>query len=294
MADLQARHLECFLTLMRHGTMTRAAELLGISQPAVSHTIAGLEELVGFSLFVRRAGRLQPTPEARQFFSHANRAIGAMERASEAAGEIRDGKRGHLSIAAYASISISLLPRLISVFTADRPNVRVKVISRPSETVRELISTEQFDLAIAELPLDYPASRMEVFAYECECMLPPDHHLIGKDIITPADLDGEPFVSLFRGDPIHQQLAAAFSQYGARWNVVAETEFFSTACELVSAGCGVGIIDPVVSTPFTAGVVKKPFRPVINYGVGILYPPFEDLSDIGQEFVAMLRQHLKP
>jgi DNA-binding transcriptional LysR family regulator len=291
---MHTKQLECFLTLMRHGTMTRAAEMLGISQPAVSQTIANLEEQLGFKLFVRKAGRLQASPEAKQFYAHANRAMEAMDRAGQAAEEIRGGKRGLLSIAAYASMSISLLPRLVSLFTADRPNVQVKIISRPSETVRELITTQQFDLAIAELPLDYPTARMEVFPYECECMLPLDHRLVGKEFITPADLDGEPFVSLFRGDPIYQQLATAFSQYGANWNVVAETEFFSTACELVAAGCGVGIIDPVVSTPFTANLVKRPFRPIVEYSVAILYPPFDDLSEISRDFVDLLRQHLKP
>ncbi|MGR6467948.1 LysR family transcriptional regulator [Rhizobium sp. PAMB 3182] len=291
---MQTRQLECFLTLMRHGTMTRAAEMLGISQPAVSHIITNLEEELGFALFVRRSGRLQPTAEAKLFQDQANSAVEALEHAVRAAEEIRAGQRGHLSIAAYASMSISLLPRIVSLFTIDRPNVRVKIISRPSETVRQLISAQQFDLAIAELPLDYPSNRMEVFSYECQCIMPLDHPLAGKSVITPADLDGEPFVSLFRGDPIHQQLAVAFSKYGARWNVVAETEFFSTACELVEAGCGVGIIDPVVSTPFTGNVVKRPFRPAIDYAVAILYPPFQELSEIARDFVTLLRQHLKP
>ena len=124
-------------------------------------------------------------------------------------------------------------------------------------------------------------------------MLPKGHPLTQLDEITPADLDGVPFVTLFRGDPIYQQLAAAFSAHGARWNVVAETEFFSTACELVSAGCGAGIIDPVVSRPFTADVVLRPFRPAINYQIAILEPTHEERSQVAREFVDLLRHHLR-
>ena len=80
-------------------------------------------------------------------------------------------------------------------------------------------------------------------------MVPIGHPLAELDVITPVDLDGVPFVSLFKGDPIYQQLAMAFSAYGSSWNVVAETEFFSTACELVCSDIGVGIVDPVVSLP---------------------------------------------
>lgn len=291
---INVKHLECFRALMIHGTMTRAAELLGISQPGISAMIAALESTTGLNLFTRRSGRLQPTAEAKLFYPEATRALEAMEQAARSAAEIRSGHRGHLAIAAYASMSISLLPRLLSVFAENRPGLQMKIITRGSQGVRELMTTQQFDLAVAELPIDYPAANMEVFSYQCLCMLPKGHALAMLDEITPGDLDGVPFVTLFRGDPIYQQLAAAFSEYGARWNVVAETEFFSTACELVAAGCGVGVIDPVVSRPFTADVVLRPFKPAIQYQVAILKPTHVEPSQIAQAFADLLRQHLTP
>jgi DNA-binding transcriptional LysR family regulator len=289
---MRIRQLECFRTLMIHGTMTRAAELLSISQPAISSTIANLEHETGLKLFVRKGGRLQPTPEARLFFVEAERALEAVEKTNRIAKEIRTGKRGHLAIAAYASISINLLPRLMAEFAKERPGLELKIITRNSQSVRELMTTQQFDLAIAELPLDYPTSNMEVISYECQCMVPIGHPLAELDVITPADLDGVPFVSLFKGDPIYQQLAMAFSAYGSSWNVVAETEFFSTACALVCSGMGIGIVDPVVSLPFTGNLVLKPFSPAIKYEIALLLPTQEEPSQLAREFAHYLRQHL--
>lgn len=169
---------------MIHGTMTRAAELLNISQPAISSTIANLEHETGLKLFVRKGGRLQPTPEARLFFVEAERALEAVEKTHRIAKEIRTGKRGHLAVAAYASISIHLLPRLMAEFAKERPGLELKIITRNSQSVRELMTTQQFDLAIAELPLDYPTSNMEVISYECQCMMPIGHPLAALDVIT--------------------------------------------------------------------------------------------------------------
>jgi len=291
---MRLRQLECFRALMIHGTMTRVAELLGISQPGVSTMIAALEHDFGVPLFVRRGTRLQPTPEAHLIYAEASRALEAVENTARVAGEIRAGRRGHLAITAYPSISIALLPRLLSVFAAERPGLQMKIITRASQSVKELMSTRTFDFAIAELPLDYPTAQMEVFSYHCQCMLPLGHPLAEREEITPADLDGVPFITLFRGDPVYQKLAAAFSEYGARWNVVAETEFFSSACELVAAGVGVGIVDPVVSAPFTADVVRRPFRPAISYEIAILHPLHEELSQLAREFMAPLREALAP
>jgi DNA-binding transcriptional LysR family regulator len=274
--------------------MTRTAELIGVSQPAVSNMIVALEHEVGFQLFVRRAGRLTPTPEGRLFHVEASRALEGVENATRLAVEICQGKRGHLAIAAYPGISISLLPRVLSVFAEQRPELRIRIVSRDSQSVRDLISTQQFDLAIAELPLDYPQSDMETFSYVCECMMSPDHPLAERETISPTDLDGVPFVTLFRGDPLYLKLAAAFSQYGARWNVVAETEFSATACELVAAGIGVGLIDPVASAPFTANVIRRKFVPNITYEIAILYPTNGERSQIATAFADLLRLHLTP
>jgi DNA-binding transcriptional LysR family regulator len=291
---MRLRQLECFRALILHGTMTRAAELLGMSQPGISTTIANLEHATGLKLFVRRGGRLQPTPEARLFYVEAAKALDAVEQAMRIAKEIREGRRGHLAIAAYPSISINLLPRLLSKFSEKRPDLKTKIITRNSRTVHELMSTQQFDFAIAELPLDYPNAHMEEFSYRCVCVLPKGHPLAKRKQLSPRDLDGVPFVTLFQGDPVYQQLASAFSGYGAHWNVVAETELFSSACELVSTGRGIGIVDPVVSLPFTRELIIRPFVPAIFYRIAILYPQHQQLSQVAREFITVLRAQLDP
>ena len=289
---MQLRELECFRTLMLSGTMTRAADELGISQPAVSATIAGLEKKLGFTLFTRQAGRLTATPEAHLFFTEVSRSLAAFESTERAAAEIRGGKRGSLSIVAYPSISIALLPRILSLFMADRPDVRVKLVSRSSYVVKELVSTHQFDFAIAELPTDHPAESMERFSYRCDCILPVDHPLAKLDVITPTELDQVPFISLFRDHTSYGQLATAFSSYNAKWNVVAEVQYFATVCELVAAGCGVGLVDPIISSPFTGEVVRRRFEPAILYEIGLLHPDISTRSVISEEFLALLRTHL--
>ncbi|MDR7147740.1 DNA-binding transcriptional LysR family regulator [Rhizobium sp. BE258] len=271
--------------------MTKAAELLGITQPSVSNTIAGLESDLGFTLFIRKAGRLYPTPEAHLFFEEVSRSLAAMESTERAAKEIRTGKYGRLSIAAYPSISTALLPRLISLFIEDRPDVHVRLVSGSSKRVSDLAAMKQCDIAIAELPTAHPADRLDRFAYRCDCILPTDHPLTSLERITAKDLDSVPFISLFPDHSTHHQLASAFSRAGSVWNVVAEVDYFASVCELVSAGCGVGIVDSIISTPFTENVVRRPFDPDIVYEIGLLYPEASS-SLIAGQFIGLLKTHL--
>ena len=204
-------------------------------------------------------------------FSEVSKALEAVEHIQQAANELKNGRQGHLSVAAYASISINLLPKLIASFMEQRPGLKIKLVTRSSHLVPELISTQQFDLVFAETPADYPSARNETFSYLCKCVLPPGSSLAAKKVITPADLDGHPFVALVRNAPIHQQVAWAFAQYGAVWNVVAETEYYVSACEMVKAGIGVSLVDPVISAPFFEGLECRPFKPDVRYDIAMLY-----------------------
>jgi len=287
---MNVRQLECFRAVMVTGMMTRAAEHLGITQPSVSNLIANLEYEIGFALFKRAKGRLIPTPEAHYFYKDVDRTLGSIELTAHTARQIRDRELGNLVIASYPGIAFDFLPKVISKFIADRPNVRIKLLSRSSEVVRELVPVQQFDLAIAELPVDHPAVQTEVLPFRCVCVLPSGHALARKRSVSPKDLDGHPFVSLFREHQTYFQVADAFANASAKWNVVAETQFFATACAFVSYGTGAAIVDPFTAEKFSQqGLIVKPFEPDIDYRIGLLYPLDRVRSRLLDAFVDMLK-----
>ncbi|MBC7800259.1 MAG: LysR family transcriptional regulator, partial [Gemmatimonadaceae bacterium] len=96
---LSFRQLEAFHAVMIGGSASRAAELLGISQPAVSRAIAELEQGTGFALFDRVRGRLVPTPEGRLFFAEVDVSFTGLDRLRAAAARIRDFGSGAIRIA---------------------------------------------------------------------------------------------------------------------------------------------------------------------------------------------------
>ncbi len=273
--------------------MTRAAEILRISQPAVSNTIATLEHRLGFKLFLRKSGRLQPTPEALIFYDEAQRVLEAVGRASDTAQRLRRGAAGHLTISAFPGISIKFLPRLISQFQAERPDVKVRLLSRSSHVVIDQLPSQMFDIAIAEKPAEFAGVSAEEVSFSCQCLLPRDHPLAAHDTLTPELLDGVPFAALFRDHMTTFQIARAFSDAGARWNVVLEAQYFASIAEFVRSGGGVAIVDPVNSTGFTEGCILREFAPEVSYQIGLLVPQDKPLSKAAEAFLAILKPELQ-
>ncbi len=290
---MNLRQLECFRAIMATGTMTRAAEILRISQPSVSNIIATLEHELGFSLFKRRKGRLQPTAEANYFLEEAQRTLESLDKAVQTARQIRGRNVGRIVLATQPGVAMHFLPVVISEFLKDHPDVQFQLLSRSSQIVRDMIPTQRFDLGIAELPIDHPAVEVEPLITECVCVLPANHSLISNEVITPELLDGTPFAALYSEHATHYRLKNAFADAGAHLKLVAETEYFATCCSFAQYGGAISISDPYTASEFEKlGVVVRPFRPVIPFEQAILYPIDRPKSKLLDAFVQVLKDKL--
>ena len=129
---MDIRQLKCFDAVLTTGAMTRAADLLGLAQPTVSITIAQLEREIGFTLFKRSKGKLEPTPEAYSFHEAAQQALDSVARVSQVAREIHRLNAGEVSILCYPGIAWRFMPELINAFRTDREDIQIKLISRSS------------------------------------------------------------------------------------------------------------------------------------------------------------------
>jgi DNA-binding transcriptional LysR family regulator len=290
---MDVRLLEAFRAVVDHRSVTAAAGAMGVTQPAVSTQIARLEETIGFALFERSGGRLKPTPEGLLFYAEATRVLGEVDRLETAAAQIREGEAGRLTIASHPWAAISLLPRLVADFVAARPGVSVRLISRHSDVVSQLLPNESFDIGIAELPIDETAVKVARFQMRCVVVLPPRHPLAARKLLTPELLSGQPMVAPARSLQLPPKLIAAFASAGAQLNTVVEAEFIASLCGLVAAGTGWALVDPLSADGFgNLGLVAQPFEPAILYEIGVFHRRDREPSMLAAAFLEMLEGKL--
>ncbi|RTL73140.1 MAG: LysR family transcriptional regulator [Hyphomicrobiales bacterium] len=288
---MDIRLLETFRSVVDHRSATAAAAALGVTQPAVSAQIARLEETVGFRLFERIGGRLKPTPEGLLFYAETANALRGIDRLAHAAEVIRGASAGHLTIASHPSAAISLLPPLVAEFLAERPGVHIKMVTRASDVVSRLLPPESFDIAIAEPPVDAADFVLRRYRFRCVAVLGKGHKLARKASLSPMDLSGVPLVSTWRATMTHQAIRETFAAAGAELNVLAETEFFASACAIAASGSAVTIVDPLSATSFKgAEIVVRAFAPAIPYEICVFHRPGPSL--LAEAFIDQLDAHL--
>jgi DNA-binding transcriptional LysR family regulator len=288
------RQIEIFRAVIDQGSVTGAARILGVSQPAVSGSVTKLEKRLGFDLFRREGRRLVPTAEARQLHLEASRLLDEFGRLGVSVGEISAGLRGTLTIATNPGPAISWLPAVVAAFRRDRPQVRLRLLTRSSEEVRELASLSAFDLGLAEAPFANAEPVVKRYAMPRVVVLPRTHRLADYDVLTPELLDGENLVATIRSSWSWSNVARAFDLAGAVCHVVIECEFIAIALNLVAAGVGICLADPISAASIGPSLIQRPFMPSTPYEVGLLAPAHGELTILAQAFAATLQAHITP
>ncbi|TDL90482.1 LysR substrate-binding domain-containing protein [Meridianimarinicoccus aquatilis] len=294
-SSLRLRQLEALKAVSQHGSMTRAAQDLEISQPAVSRLLADLSAELGFSLFDRHGGRLIATQEARVLIPDINRLLEMMTHISEVGRNLTERKAGHLRIACLPGFATSHLPGILAQFLSDHPGVTATLEPDRPERILEWIIGEQYDCGITDNFEDHPAVDSETILIRSVCIFPTGHKLGRKRRITPADLDGIPLIHTRRDSAFFRELADAFDAQSATMAPVVETRQFTAACELVAAKAGVSIISALDAAGYRGrGVETRPFSECVPHRMALVRPIHKRPSMVTLEFMARFRESLRP
>ncbi|MBP3981326.1 MULTISPECIES: LysR substrate-binding domain-containing protein [unclassified Acidovorax] len=288
---MKIRQLEAFREVMRWQTVTRAADALHVSQPAVTRLITDLEESVGFPLFLRIKGRLQPTSEAQVLYEEVERSLIGVERIARTAEDIRQLQRGLLSIAAAPAMALSFLPRAIASFLKAHKDVRVSLANHSSRTVMDMVMGERCDVGFVILSMGHIGAHGELLlSTRSVCALPSDHRLAGHKVIRPVDLAGEAFLSYPPEPDLRLKLDALFASYGIERVLQVETQVSAGLIAMVAAGLGVAVVDAVSAMEYgERGVVFLPFEPTMLTDFTVLTPARRGPSMLVSEFVEHVR-----
>lgn len=283
------RQIEAFRVVMLCGTASRAAEMLRISQPAISRHLAELEGSTKLTLFLRETGRLKPTAEAHALLEEVQRSFVGLERLRFAVENIRSFRGARLRIISLPALGHAFLPRVVGRFAIEFPDVPVLLQIRSSEYVREELAAGNFDLGFAADEISSSGVDVRPFAsVPAVCIMPKHHALTVEQTIGPSLLDGERFVTLASEDAARARFDAVFAREGVRPRVVCETQYSLTVSSLVRHGVGVALVNPLSLDGLDmANLAIRPFRPAVHFKSLVVRPPEAPTSRLVEAFLRM-------
>ncbi|VVD93527.1 LysR family transcriptional regulator [Pandoraea pneumonica] len=293
---MKIRQLEAFRAVILRQTVTRAAQMLHVSQPAVTRLLNDLEADVGFALFDRSNGRLQPTPEALVLFDEVQRSFAGMERIAQTAEQIKSLRRGSLHIAGAPAIALDFLPIALTRFLGEHAGINTTLLVHASNIVVDMVLGRRCDVGFIAHPITHAGLHVQpLLQVPMQCVLPKGHALASRQVreaITPEDLRGEAFVSFPTESDARHDIDRVFAAHGVDRVMSVESQLSAAVCTLVEHGAGVAIIDGITASFARQRVEVRPFSPQIlsTYSVvtSLHHPP----SQLAQAFVEHVRAML--
>jgi len=238
--------IEAFLTVAERRSVSEAATVLFVTQPALTTRIKNLERELGVELFVRAPRGMRLTAEGRAFRGHAQRAVQSLAEGAQLLRELREGRVGELQVGAAPAISTYVLPLVLRRFQAAFPNVHLIVRTGHSEEVLELVLREQVQLGLVrELP--HPAiTSSPLYEDEIVLVVDPEHRLAAQASIEVGELATERLILFDRTSSYFVLTSAFFREAGIVPRGVMELDNVDATKKMVEHGLGIAFL------PYTA------------------------------------------
>ncbi|MDR9433166.1 MAG: LysR family transcriptional regulator [Spiribacter sp.] len=286
------RQLRAFCFSAEAGSISRAAERLGLTQPSVSLQIQALERELNVILFERRGPKIRLTPDGEQLYAEAHRLVEAID---GLAGRFAEGNRpldsGRLDIGAGESSTLYLLPAPLERFMDQHPNVRVRLHHLSVGELMDALREDQVDFAVGAI-LDMPDELRyrAIYSYGLSLITPVDHPLTRRDVITMRDLSHQDYIIPPQNMTTWRLISLVFQQHAIRYQIRLEVGSWEAVKRYVGLGFGIAIVSNVSLAEDYPGIAVRSLPDVFpkrTYGAMSRRGRF--LSPQARRFLEMMR-----
>lgn len=291
MPRINSRQIEAFRALMLAGTTTAAAEVMRVTQPAVSRLMSDLQAALKLTLFDRRGTRLVPTSEALALYDEVQRSFVGLDRIAAAAEALRSTRAGTLRVACLPALANGFMPRFAADFQSARPGLHLELHGLVSHTVLDWTAAGQCDVGFAAAPVEHASVQTEKMpSVRLVAVVPANHRLARKRVLRPKDFHGENFIALNRSAASRFLTDAVFEAHGVRREIRFETPLSLIVASAVAANAGVALIEPFTAheRAFT-GLAIRPFEPAIDFEYSALVSSYRPVPRAAREFIEQFR-----
>ncbi|WP_391209171.1 LysR family transcriptional regulator [Psychrobacillus sp. L4] len=240
---MEWQRLEYFQTVAKVQHMTRAAEMLSISQPALSRSIAGLEEEIGVPLFDRQGRSIVLNRYGEMFLHRVNRIMRELDEGLEEILQLTNPEQGEVSLGFLHTLGTSSVPNIIRAFHQEYPHIRFQLKQNHTHTQLKQLKSGELDLCLlASLDNETQIEWTELWRDELYVIVPINHPLSNRKSISLKEIANESFVSMKKGYALRNTTDEIFEKLGIQPNISFEGDEVATVAGFVAAGLGFSIL----------------------------------------------------
>ena len=283
---MRLRHIEVFHAIMQVGTISGAAQVLHISQPAVTKVLQHAELQLGMPLFERVRGKLYPKPEAHRLFAETEKLNRDLQGIRRLAASLKSRALETVRLVSTPTIATSILPAAVTSWRRDFPQARCELATHHTGEIVNVLRLGEADLGLSLQDPRHPGIVAEPIAHGLLTVVAPRGTWSDEECATPvsaAGLRGE-LIGLAGNDPLGEIMVAACEAQDVAplFHTVVQT--YQIARSLVEAGAGSAVLDPFTAASSDRSKVQcRQWAPAIPVHLYLLSASHAPLSHGARE-----------
>lgn len=249
--NIDPKSLRLFISVIKCGTITAAAEAEHIAAAAVSRRISDLETLLGTPLVIRNNKGIRPTTAGQALLDLSHRVLNDLDDLKFLMRDYATGTKGYVRVFANLSAITQFMPAELSSFLSANPLVQVHLEERVSTAIAQAVAENNADVGI--LVMDERLEGIEYLPYKEDdlvVIVPDSHPLARESTITVEQTLEFDYVGLPPGSQLNLRLARAAQSAGKPWRNRFQVPSYDVLCLMVEAGLGIGILPERVAASY--------------------------------------------
>ncbi|MEK5061620.1 MULTISPECIES: LysR family transcriptional regulator [unclassified Paenibacillus] len=284
--------LETLITISKTMSFRKAGELLNLTQPAVSAQIKSLEDEFR-TVLVDRSQPVALTDRGKVFLSHAERILEIVDELKLKLLDLDQNPQGHILLGTTTSIAIQILPRILSYFQDQFPQIKTSIQSMPSSQIYEQVESGMIDVGIGYLIERNPNLSTSTLYYDTfELVVSPKHPLAKKKHATIDALGTTPLIMLSPDTVGRRFVDNIMDKHGIEPNIVMELSSSEEVKRMVELDLGAAVISKqAIAAELRLGtLVMIPLSELeVSHPVGVIYKSSRYLNSAMQQFLSDLK-----
>ena len=269
---MRLRHIEVFHAVMQAGTISGAAQLLHVTQPAATKALQHCELQLGMPLFDRVRGKLDPTPEAQRLFIEIDKLHRDLVSIRRLAANLKSGEAEHVRLVTTPALATAIVPAAMPAWCEAFPRARCSLATHHTREIVSALLLGEADVALSLQDPRHPGIKAEVIAGGSMVALCPigSHEAAGSGALSLGDIRSE-IIGLQSDDPLAGLLHHAGEAAGLPLASRITVQTYQLARAVVEAGVGMTLVDPFTAASADLAKVKvRPLTPQVSVNLHVL------------------------
>ena len=290
---MRYRHIEVFYSVFIHGSVTKAAQDLNVTQPSISKILSQSESDLGIKLFERLNKKMIPTQEAKILFPYVQKIHNNLSNFKKVSSNLVERPQGDLNIAATHALGIDYLPEAISKFSALNTKATFETVTLHYDEIIKQVLELKVDVGIVYDPVPNNDLINQPIINGKFVVIAPQSFFPNKTLVNIDDIKTQPFIKITdkvgpRG-PLGSKLEEYLLKNSINLNPTFNTETYQVALALVSKGMGITITDKISAESSSHPNIKiLDLKPDLEFSLEIVYSKSNPLSLINKSFISFL------